>query len=58
MTLDVGADLAPVVKYGGERAIINSSRQIIYASKGKDFAVAARRAATALRDQINAFRGK
>jgi orotidine-5'-phosphate decarboxylase len=57
-----GGDLAPVVKYGvnkqGERAIINSSRQIIYASKGKDFAVAARRAAAALRDQINAFRGK
>lgn len=53
-----GGDLATVVKYGGERAIINSSRQIIYASKGKDFAVAARRAAIDLRNQINSFRGK
>jgi orotidine-5'-phosphate decarboxylase len=35
--------------------IINSSRGIIYASKGKDFAEAARKAALALRDGINAF---
>lgn len=55
-----GGDLALVVKYGvdskGERAIINSSRQIIYASRGKDFAEAARRVATELRNQINALR--
>jgi len=55
-----GGDLALVVKYGadsqGERAIINSSRQIIYASKGKDFAEAARRVATDLRNQINTLR--
>ena len=53
-----GGDLALAVRYGvdvqGERAIINSSRQIIYASKGKDFAEIARRVATSLRDQINA----
>ena len=52
-----GGDLASTVGYGvdaqGEKAIINSSRQIIYASKGKDFAQAARRAAATLRDQIN-----
>lgn len=52
-----GGDLALTVRYGvdaqGEKAIINSSRQIIYASRGKDFAQAARRAASTLRDQIN-----
>jgi orotidine-5'-phosphate decarboxylase len=52
-----GGDLALAVRYGvdskGERAIINSSRQIIYASAGKDFAQAARRVALRLRDQIN-----
>lgn len=52
-----GGDLASTVCYGvdtqGEKAIINSSRQIIYASREKDFAEAARRAATELRDQIN-----
>jgi orotidine-5'-phosphate decarboxylase len=55
-----GGDLALAVRYGvdgkGERAIINSSRQIIYASKGKDFAEASRRAASELREQINQFR--
>lgn len=52
-----GGDLAAVVRYGvnsdGEGAIINSSRGIIYASPGKDFAEAARQAASVLRDQIN-----
>ena len=55
-----GGDLASAIRYGvdsqGEKAIINSSRQIIYASPGKDFAQAARRAATELRDQINHHR--
>jgi len=54
-----GGDLATVVKYGvdanGEKAIINCSRQIIYASKGNDFAQAARREALRLRDQINQY---
>ena len=54
-----GGDLALAVRYGvdarGERAIINSSRQIIYASREKDFAQAARRAAFELRDQINNY---
>lgn len=52
-----GGDLATTVDYGvdarGERAIINSSRQILYASSGKDFAEAARQAASSLRERIN-----
>jgi len=54
-----GGDLALTIRYGvdahKEKAIINSSRQIIYASRGKDFAEAARRAAIELRDQINHY---
>jgi orotidine-5'-phosphate decarboxylase len=54
-----GGDLASTVRYGidnrGEMAIINSSRQIIYASRGEDFAIAARKAALELRDQINIY---
>ncbi len=55
-----GGDLALTVRYGvdaqGEKAIINSSRQIIYASRGEDFAQAARKAASSLRDEINSYR--
>ncbi len=55
-----GGDLASAVRYGvdagGERAIINSSRQILYASREKDFAQAARRVASELREQINSCR--
>ncbi len=54
-----GGDLAQVVNYGADagrqRTIINSSRQILYASKGKDFAAAAGRAAKELRDKINDY---
>ena len=54
-----GGDLASAVGYGvdsqGEKAIINSSRQIIYASPENDFAPAARRAASELREQINSY---
>ena len=50
-------DLEAAVRYGvdtnGERAIINCSRQILYASGEKDFAQAARREALKLREQIN-----
>ena len=56
-----GGDLASAVRYGvdarGEKAIINSSRQIIYASQ-EDFAQAARRVASSLREQINFYRGE
>ncbi len=55
-----GGDLELAVTYGvdaqGEKAIINSSRQIIYASQEKDFAEAARKVASELRDQINYYR--
>jgi orotidine-5'-phosphate decarboxylase len=54
-----GGELLQVVKYGvdarRQRTIINSSRQILYASKGKDFAAAARQAAKDLRDKINGY---
>ena len=51
-------DLASAVRYGvnaqEERAIISSSRQIIYASR-EDFAPAARQVASSLRAQINHY---
>ena len=57
-----GGDLEKAVRYGvdanGEKAIINSSRQIIYASKGRDSAEAAAEAAARLRDGINECRSK
>ncbi len=49
----------PQAKYGADagrrRTIINASRQILYASQGKDFAAAARRTARELRDSINNY---
>jgi orotidine-5'-phosphate decarboxylase len=52
-----GGDLNLAVHYGVDKylrgIIINSARQIIYASRGPDFALAARRAAMSLRDGIN-----
>jgi len=55
-----GGDLAAAVLYGidakGEKAIFSSSRQILYASRGADFAQAARQAAEELRRQINFLR--
>jgi len=48
------AVLAGVDK-SGRRAVINSSRGILYASKGPDFAGAARRKAQETRDSINAI---
>lgn len=51
-----GGDLRSSVRFGcdknGELAVINSSRAILYASKGRDFADAARREAMKLRDEI------
>jgi len=49
-------DLESAVRYGGEKTIINSSRGILYASRGGDFASAARREAQRLRDEINRIR--
>jgi orotidine-5'-phosphate decarboxylase len=52
-----GGDLASTVKYGidakGGNAVIAISRQILYASRGKDFAQAAQHKAQELRDNIN-----
>jgi orotidine-5'-phosphate decarboxylase len=38
-------------------AIIVAARQVLYASKGPDYAQAARKAAGELRDAINRYRG-
>ena len=55
-----GGDLASAVRHGvdarGQKAILSSSRQIIYASGRRDFAEAARRVASSLRDEINYHR--
>ena len=53
-------DLAASVRAGvdalGERAVVNASRTILYASKGADWQSAARREALRLRDEIEAAR--
>ena len=57
-----GGDVRSAVRYGcaadGTMAIINAGRSIIYASRGEDFARAAREAAIALRDEMNTYRLK
>ena len=53
-----GGDLDAVVKYGANKDIgllINSSRGIIYASDGKDFAAAARESANKLQQQMSTY---
>jgi len=54
-----GGEVAATVRYGvdrnREKTVINSSRQVLYASRGADFAGAARQAARQLRDQINRY---
>jgi len=54
-----GGDLELTVRYGvdsnGEKAIINSSRQILYASRNMDFAKAARKAAVEINEKIGRF---
>lgn len=55
-----GGNVEAVVKNGqdvrGNGLLISSSRAILYASDGEDFAVAARAAASSLRDEINRHR--
>jgi orotidine-5'-phosphate decarboxylase len=55
-----GGDVAAVVKHGktvdGDGLMINSSRGILYASSGADYAEAAAGAARELRDSINRHR--
>jgi orotidine-5'-phosphate decarboxylase len=54
-----GGDLASAVCYGvdaeGKKAIISCSRQILYASRGKDFPSDARHEALKIRNQINQY---
>lgn len=50
---DVAATVAAGVDGRGRGMVINSSRAVIYASDGDDFAAAARLAAEATRDEIN-----
>ncbi len=56
-----GGDLELSVKYGieakSEKAVIVAARQVLYASKGQDYTLAARAAARELRDKINQIRG-
>jgi orotidine-5'-phosphate decarboxylase len=53
-----GGDIEKTVRNGrradGRGLVINSSRGILYASQGEDFAAAARRATLELRDAVNA----
>jgi orotidine-5'-phosphate decarboxylase len=55
-----GGDLDLTVRNGvdvhGEKAVIVAARQILYASRGADFAQAARKAALEVRDSINKVR--
>ncbi len=55
-----GGDIEATIKGGvttdGKGLIVNSSRAIIYASDGEDFAEAARKQAAASRDEINKYR--
>ena len=53
---DVEAVLAGGKAPGGDGLVVSSSRAILYAGAGEDFADAARAAALALRDEINRFR--
>lgn len=56
-----GGDLRAAVEGGRDRAgrgaIVNVSRGVMYAGQGADFADAARRAAEAMRQEINQYRG-
>jgi orotidine-5'-phosphate decarboxylase len=55
-----GGDVKALVTAGkttdGTGLIISSSRAVLYASSGDDFAQAARRVAQASRDEINLYR--
>lgn len=53
---DIEATIVAGRTEGGTGMIVNSSRAILYAGQGEDFAAQARRAASETRDAINAFR--
>ena len=54
---DVKAILAAGQTNNGTGLIINSSRAVIYADNGQEFAHAARTVAMATRDLVNQYRG-
>jgi len=55
-----GGDVESIIKYGqtkdGNGLIISSSRAVLYASSGDDFAEASRKVASELKDEINGYR--
>jgi len=53
---DVQSTVRNAVNKKGNRAVINSSRSIIYASNREDFARSAKLAARRLKDEINSYR--
>jgi orotidine-5'-phosphate decarboxylase len=53
---DVAASVAAGIDGAGEGLLVNSSRGVIYAGNGTDFAERAREAAAKLRDEVNAVR--
>ena len=53
---DLEASVRNGVNAGGLNAIINASRQVLYASRNEDYAEASRRSAHTLRDAINRAR--
>jgi len=53
---DVAAVMANGLDANGGGLVINVSRQVLYASKGRDFAQAAGEAARRLRDEIETER--
>lgn len=53
---ELEAAVAASLDRRGTGGLFNASRQVLYASSGSDFAEAARRVATELRDAINAVR--
>jgi orotidine-5'-phosphate decarboxylase len=54
---DLAAAIDAGIDASGGGLLINSSRSVMYASSGDDFARAAAKAARTLRDRINAIRG-
>ena len=56
-----GGDLRQSIKYGcdkeGLSALVNVGRAVLYASKGEDFAAAARSEALRINNEINNYRG-
>ncbi|MDT3677872.1 MAG: orotidine-5'-phosphate decarboxylase [Burkholderiaceae bacterium] len=52
-----GGDIEATVRAGGARMLVNSSRAILYASGGEEFAQAAAKVARETRDALRAARG-